>query len=103
MSSTYEFEEFETKLLVWAIRNIEFFNRNNPHMRFDYFANQMHRDMYEIAEAYMKKYGQVIPRDVMRNEIEKMFYERKKQDSYLEDYFEYLDTLLEVELTGESE
>jgi hypothetical protein len=101
MSNTYKFEEFEAKLLVWALRDIEFFNRNHPYMRFDYFEVVYHRDIYEIAEAYMKKYSQVIPRDVMRLEIEKMFYDRKRQDCTLDDYFEYFDALLQEPLTGE--
>ena len=92
---------FERKLLALSIRNLEFFSRNNSVMRFDYFVNQYCRDIYEQAEKYMNKYGHAISKEDLRNEIQKMFYERKRQDCTIDEYWEFIDDLFAMDLSGQ--
>jgi archaellum biogenesis ATPase FlaH len=70
-------------------------------MRFDYFGNTRCRDIYEKANEYMKKYSQVIPKDDLRNEIQRMYEERQKKDIDIHHYFELIDQVFSMDLTGE--
>lgn len=97
----FDFEEgFEWKLLAFLTRDLEFFNRNKVNIRFDHFQNQYCRDICEQVQEYHIKYQEAISKEILRNEIEKMFYERKKRDSTLDEYWERIDNLFAMELTG---
>jgi hypothetical protein len=101
MSDQFELEaEFEKRLLAFVVRNLEFYLRNSHAIRFDYFENQFCRDICEQAQRYVDKYGSAIPKDILRNEIEKMFFERKKQDIAIEKYWEFIDNLFAMDLSG---
>ena len=93
--------EFEKRLLAFMVRDLEFFKRVSLTVRFDHFRNQYCRDICEQAQEYVQKYNQAIPKDILRNEIEKMFYERKRQDCTLDEYWKFIDSLCAMELTGE--
>ncbi len=93
-------EEFEKRLLAFLLRDLEFC-RTASAVRFDHFKNQYCRDICEQVQEYVNKYQSAIPKDILRNEIEKMFYERKRQDVTLDEYWEFIDNLFVMELTGE--
>jgi replicative DNA helicase len=98
----FQFEaEFEVKLLTLLVRNVEFYLRNYSFMRFDYFTDPVNRDIYEIVDDYAKKYKNAIPKEILRNEIVKMFHARKKQDATLDEYWEYVDKLFAMDFSGE--
>ena len=93
--------EFERKLLAFLVRNFDFYNRVSSALRFDHFKNQFCRDICEQAQKYVEKYKEAIPKDILRKEIEDMFYDRKRKDVTLEELFKFIDDLFSLELTGE--
>ena len=97
----YDFEnEFEKRLLAFVVRDLEFYLRNSHGIRFDYFKNQYCRDICEQTQEYVQDHNEAIPQDILRNEIEKMFYERKRRDVTLDEYWEFIDALFAMDLTG---
>jgi hypothetical protein len=47
------------------------------------------------------KYGHAISKEDLKNEIQKVFYKKKIQHSTLDSYWEYVDELFAVDLSGE--
>ena len=102
MTDQFDFEDtFERRLLAFLVRDLEFFNRNSHAIRFDYFENQFCRDICEQAQDYVQKYGSAFPKDILRNEIQKMFFERKRQDVTIDEYWTFIDDLFAMDLSGE--
>jgi hypothetical protein len=101
MGDQLDFEDtFERRLLAFLIRDVEFYLRVSFAIRFDHFKNQYCRDICEQTQEYVKKYQSAIPKDILRNEIEKMFYKQKRQDCTLDEYWEFIDALFAMDLTG---
>jgi AAA domain len=98
----FDFEDqFEKRLLAFIVSDFDFYKRVSFAIRFDHFKNQYCRDICEQAQEYVEKYGTTIPKDILRNEIEKMFYERQRKDCTLDEYWDFIDSLFSMELTGE--
>lgn len=95
---TFQFDDsFEERLLAFLVRDYAFFQRNNL-VKEIYFQNQIRRDIYRLARNYSEKYSQPPTIDVLKNEIQRFFYEKKKKDTDIE-YFEVAGDLYKVDLT----
>ena len=102
MSNQYNFEsQFEQKLLATLVRDVEFYLRNSHAIRYDYFTNPLRRDICEKTIDYVKEYGKAIPKDILRNELQNLFHERKIEHSTIDEYFEVIDELFAMDLSGE--
>jgi hypothetical protein len=100
MSNTFIFdEEFENRLIAFMIRDKEFFKKNSPLVKEEYFESQFRRDFYRLAKDYHEKYpNDDLPIDIMRNQVLQFYNMTSKHDISLEDYHAELQFFYDIDL-----
>lgn len=99
----FQFDDtFEQRLLAFLVRDIKFFLRNANLMREMYFMNQIRRDIFHFSSRYMEKYGESPSLDISKNEVYRLFEEKKKKDVAIDLYLELLEDLYQTDLSGGS-
>lgn len=101
MIETFNFDEqFEAKLIAVLLRDIVFFLKNGNFVEPKYFKTIFHKDLYRLAKPIMEKFGEPIKVEILRNEVTKMYKDRKKDDVRIDEYFETIDALFAIDISS---
>lgn len=99
----FEFdEEFEQKLLAFFVRDLDFFNKI-PLMKPNYFVSKLREDIYRLSSEYVQKYGKLISKVDLKNEITEMYLKKKKKDVPIDMYFDLLTDLFTCDVSKDEQ
>jgi len=100
MLESFNFDDtFETRLLALLLRNNKFFLKNSNFVLEKYFKTTFNKDIYKRAKPILEKFGKPMTKDILRNEITKMYTERQKSDITIDEYFSVIDEIFAMDIS----